>query len=104
MVHSFRMQKSTKKNCPTTKVAELLSDTWTMLIMRALTEGPKRFSELEEWLGDISSRTLTLKLKKLKTQGLLAKSADGLYSPTKKGMGLKIIERAMVAYGKRYLS
>lgn len=92
-----------KGDCPLTKVAELLSDTWTILIMRSLTEGPKRFTELEQWLESISSRTLTLKLKKLSTEGLIEKDVTGYYSPTKKGRGLKIIEAAMIKYNERYL-
>jgi DNA-binding HxlR family transcriptional regulator len=95
--------KESKKTCPITATAELLSDTWTMLIMRALTEGPKRFTELEKWLEDISSRTLTLKLQKLSKQGMVKRTPNGLYMATEKGKGLKVIERAMVAYGKRYL-
>lgn len=90
-------------DCPTTRVAEILSDTWTMLIMRSLTEGPKRFSELEKWLDGISSRTLTLKLETLKQRGLISRSADGVYQATEKGKGLRIIEKAMIEYGKKYL-
>ncbi len=97
------MHEEGKQTCPITKVATLLSDTWTMLIMRALTEGPKRFCELEEWLGKISTRTLTLKLRRLASEGLITKRADGYYIPTKKGTGLKIIERAMIAYSHKYL-
>ncbi|MBP9669234.1 MAG: helix-turn-helix transcriptional regulator [Candidatus Pacebacteria bacterium] len=97
------MAECPKESCPITKVAELLSDTWTMLIMRALTEGPKRFSELEVWLGDISSRTLTLKLTKLQEQGLVEKTEEGTYRATKKGKGLKMIEKAMVKYSEEYL-
>lgn len=97
------MAECPKESCPITKVAELLSDTWTMLIMRALTEGPKRFTELEAWLGDISSRTLTLKLAKLQEQGLVEKTDDGHYRATKKGKGLKMIEKAMVQYSEEYL-
>ncbi|PJC56130.1 transcriptional regulator [Candidatus Kaiserbacteria bacterium CG_4_9_14_0_2_um_filter_41_32] len=97
------MMLGTKQNCPIAKVAELLSDTWTMLIMRALTEGPKRFCELEQWLGNISTRTLTLKLTKLCSQGLVEKQATGLYTATKKGAGLKIIEQAMIKYNDQYL-
>lgn len=93
-----------QSTCPITKVAELLSDTWTMLIMRALTEGPKRFGELEKWLNKISSRTLTLKLAKLIEVGLITKSEEGIYTTTEKGAGLKIIERAMIKYNKLYLS
>lgn len=86
-----------------TATAELLSDTWTMLAMRALTEKPRRFCELERWLDGISTRTLALKLAKLKKLGLLVKSEDGVYRATKKGKGLRAVERAMIAYAKRYL-
>lgn len=93
-----------KATCPITQTAELLSDTWTILIMRALTEGPKRFVELERWLEGISTRTLTLKLEKLKQEGMLVKSQDGLYTATEKGRGLKIIEAAMIRYSDKFLS
>lgn len=92
-----------KHDCPILKVATLLSDTWTMLILRALTEGPKRFGDLERWLDGISTRTLTLKLKKLTEEGLIAKDSSGHYRATKKGDGIKIIEKAMVKYSERYL-
>ncbi len=97
------MTEDGKQACPITRVAELLSDTWTMLIMRALTEGPKRFSELEKWLDGISSRTLTLKLETLKKRELIKKSPEGIYESTEKGKGLRIIEKAMIEYGKKYL-
>ncbi len=93
-----------KATCPLTQTAELLSDTWTMLIMRALTEGPKRFCDLERWLDGISTRTLTLKLEKLKKEGMLLKSQEGIYTATEKGKGIRIIEAAMIRYGKLYLS
>lgn len=92
-----------KHDCPILKVATLLSDTWTMLILRALTEGPKRFCDLEKWLDGISTRTLTLKLKKLTEEELIEKDGTGFYRVTKKGAGIKIIEKAMVTYSKRYL-
>lgn len=99
------MEKGEGKDvCPIRAVAELLSDTWTMLLMRALTESPKRFCELEAWLGTISTRTLTLKLQRLTEQELIIKRDDGYYAPTAKGKGLKIIERAMITYGERYLT
>lgn len=103
MIISKLMKTGEKPDCPITATAELLSDTWTMLIMRALTEGPKRFSNLKDWLGKISTRTLTLKLKRLQDEGLVTKSTDGLYVATKKGLGLKIIEKAMIKYSQLYL-
>lgn len=105
MWYKNEMEKhASKHTCPIAQVAELLSDTWTMLIMRALTEGPKRFCELESWLENISTRTLTLKLKALIEKGLIEKTEEGMYRVTPKGAGLKIIERAMVKYSERYLS
>lgn len=71
--------------------------------MRALTESPKRFTELEGWLEGISTRTLTKKLHILVERGLVRKSADGVYHPTKKGLGLKTVERAMIKYAEKYL-
>ncbi len=96
-------QSESREDCPITGVAEILSDTWTMLIMRSLTEGPKRFGELEKWLDGISSRTLALKLEILKKRDLIEKSDEGLYQTTEKGKGLKIIEKAMIEYAQKYL-
>ena len=89
--------------CPITKVAKLLSDTWTMLVMHALLSGPKRFCELERDLPGISTRTLTLKLKKLVEEGLVAKTSTGAYSATERGRGIRLIENAMKRYEEKYL-
>ena|ERR1700722_6675436 len=93
--------------CPITETAELLSDTWTILIIHALLEKSKGFCELERELVGISTRTLTLKLKKLETEKMIKKSKDGrkdgLYEATAKAKGLKSVERAMRAYGEKFL-
>ncbi len=95
--------KSTGVKCPITKVAILLSDTWTMLIMHFLIDGPKRFCELEKNLAGISTRTLTLKLKKLIDEDMIMKTKDGSYAVTKKGKGLELIENSMRRYEKKYM-
>lgn len=100
----FNNMKAPETPCPITKVAQLLSDTWTMLVMHHLIGGPKRFCELERALPGISTRTLTLKLKKLSTEEMITKNKDGLYSTTDKGKGLKVIENAMKRYQERYLT
>jgi DNA-binding HxlR family transcriptional regulator len=96
--------KAGEVQCPITKVAQLLSDTWTMLIMHYLLEGPQRFCDLERSLEGISTRTLTLKLQKLVQEGLIEKTIDGLYASTKRGKGLRIIENAMRKYNDTYLT
>lgn len=97
------MKDMSHSSCPITRVAALLSDTWTMLIMHALTTGPKRFNELETELTGISTRTLCLKLQKLTEGGLVEKTDTGSYQATRKGAGLKIIEKAMMKYSEQYL-
>ncbi|HEV7449364.1 MAG TPA: helix-turn-helix domain-containing protein [Candidatus Paceibacterota bacterium] len=89
--------------CPVQKTATLLSDTWTMLIIRDLLEGPRRFCELERSLEGISTRTLTLKLKKLESERLVKKLKNGSYCATPRGKGLRAVELAMRRYGEKYL-
>lgn len=104
------MKSTSVKNeptpCPITTVARLLSDTWTMLILHEFTQAPKnatlRFCELERALPGISTRTLTNKLKLIETEGLITKTDAG-YHATKKGLGIKVIEKAMRDYEKKYL-
>ena len=95
--------KPIETTCPVTKVAKLLSDVWTMLIMHALLTAPKRFCEHERELEGISTRTLTNKLKKLEEDGLVIKNSEGAYEATPRGKGLKLIENAMRKYEKEYL-
>lgn len=89
--------------CPVQKAAKLLSDTWTMLILRDLLAGGRRYGELEKSLVGISTRTLSLKLKELEHQGLIKKDGDYIYTLTEKGKGLRIVENAMRKYGQKYL-
>lgn len=99
------MKRSVKKEpkiCPIQKTAELLSDVWTILIIRELISNNMRFCELERDLSGISTRTLTIKLKKLVKEKLVKKS-DVDYTLTPKGKKLGIVFDAMNKYGKTYL-
>jgi DNA-binding HxlR family transcriptional regulator len=93
-----------QKTCPISKVADLLSDPWTMLIIRDLLRQPMHFSELEKSLDGVSSRTLTLKLKRLVKEKILSKdTASHLYSVTTQGAHLGDIIKAMGVYGKKWM-
>lgn len=94
--------KKSPTNCPVSQVAMVLSDTWTMLILHYLFEGPKRFCDLERSLEGISTRTLTLKLSKLIDDQMVLKDTNGQYALTQKGKGLKVVEKAMIRYQKQY--
>ena len=88
-------------NCPISQVATLLSDPWTMLIIRDLLRKEMRFSDLQRSLQGISSRTLTNKINDLENKDIIFKK-DFHYFLTKKGKKLKKILDAMFAYGKSF--
>ena len=50
-------------------------DKWSVLIISRLGEGPRRFNEIKRIIGGISQRMLTLTLRQLKQDGLLARAA-----------------------------
>ncbi|MDR3571857.1 MAG: helix-turn-helix domain-containing protein [Candidatus Pacebacteria bacterium] len=103
----------TDKSCPVGKVATLVGDPCSLLIVRDLLEGPRRFGELENSLGS-STRTLAKKLKVLEHEKIIARkeapAAAGKDSPacvkytlTKKGSALKPTIDAMRVFGAKYL-
>lgn len=59
--------------CPLAKATEILGEKWTILIMRELLMGGRRFSELQRGLGLISPALLTSRLKALEGHGLLVR-------------------------------
>jgi DNA-binding HxlR family transcriptional regulator len=91
-----------KKACPVTTVAGLLSDPWTMLIVHNLlgAKKPMRFCELERALVGVSTRTLTLKLKRLEHKAIVLKTEHG-YRLSKKGSQLAPVIRAMEYFGRK---
>jgi DNA-binding HxlR family transcriptional regulator len=48
-----------------------VGDRWTLLIVAALLDGPRRFGDLEKELGGIAPNVLTQRLRNLESQGLL---------------------------------
>src|SRR5215831_16206146 len=58
-------------------VSEVLArvgDKWTVLVVSAMGDGPKRFNELRRALGSISQRMLTLTLRGLERDGLVTRT------------------------------
>lgn len=96
--------------CPIAMVVDIIGDSCTMLIVRDLLSGPKRFGELKSSLSDVSSRTLTNKLKMLESCGMIARKEFSEkpprveYALTKKGKDLGPIKNAIKKYGEKHLS
>lgn len=90
------------KSCPVARVADILGDSCSLLIVRDLLAEPRRFGELQHSLSGISSRTLTNKLKRLEREALI-RHEDLRYTLTKKGAAFQKVIDAMRAYGRKYL-
>ena len=64
--------------CATTpmgRAIRLIGDAWILLIIINLLRGPKRFNELRELMGHISSKTLTQRLRALEEMGFVQRRA-----------------------------
>lgn len=67
--------------CPIAKASEVIGEKWTVLIIREILMGGRRFSELQRGLGTISPTLLTRRLADLESNGLIyRKTASGARS------------------------
>jgi DNA-binding HxlR family transcriptional regulator len=95
--------------CPVLATARIVSGKWTLLVLRDLAGGARRFSELERSLAGISPRTLSQRLRSLEEEGILDRRVYGEVPPrvdyrlTAKGEDLVPLVQAMRAYGARWL-
>lgn len=59
--------------CGTAHALELVGERWSLLILRELLLGPRRFSDLKASLGGISANVLTQRLEGLEAAGVLVR-------------------------------
>lgn len=67
--------------CPVRDVLDRVGDKWSVLIVRALAGGPKRFGALRREIEDISQRMLTGTLRNLQRDGFLSRTVIPLTPP-----------------------
>ena len=85
--------------CGLARALEILDGRWTLLVVRDLLAGPKRFTELQQGLPGIPSNVLSSRLRALEAAGVVARQllARGVaYGLTDYGRDL---EDAMVRLG-----
>jgi DNA-binding HxlR family transcriptional regulator len=90
------------EDCPICRTADVVCGKWTLLLVRELAEGTSRFSELERSLTGISPRTLSLRLRVLEEEGIVARDECD-YGLTEKGLALLPIIEGLRAYGEQYI-
>ena len=95
--------------CSVAGAAEIVGSKWTVLIVHDLSEGPRRFTELERSCAGISPRTLAERLRWLEAQEIVARQSYPEspprveYALTEKGRALVPIIDSMRAYGTEWL-
>lgn len=94
-----------QKNCPIQRAANVLEGKWTMLILRELLSGTKRFGELRAEILGVSPKTLTERLRILEEQGIISRQIYPEipprveYSLTELGEKVRPIIEAMSVWG-----
>jgi len=103
------MNEVTEPRCGCIAAAlKILGDKWSGFIIRELTAGPRRFSELQAALTGISPRTLSQRLDFLEAEAVIIKKTYAEvpprveYSLTPKGEDLTPILQSMIAWGDKY--
>jgi len=90
--------------CPANAALNLLSERWTLHIVRALLRKTKRFNEIGREIG-LNPATLSERLRALEEEGVLTRTVVSAMPPhveyalTEKGQALNCIFEALGAWG-----
>jgi DNA-binding HxlR family transcriptional regulator len=89
--------------CPVARASEILGDRWTILIMREMILGSRRFNEIERGLPGISRSLLASRLRDLQRSGVIERLPGAVhateYHLTQAGRDLKVVIEALGAWG-----
>jgi DNA-binding HxlR family transcriptional regulator len=97
------------QNCSVARTLELVGDRWTLLVIRDVALGLRRFDQLLENLG-VASNVLTDRLNRLVSESVLERVRYSErperfeYHLTKKGSELGVALLALMQWGDRHLS
>jgi DNA-binding HxlR family transcriptional regulator len=95
-------------SCPVSRAVEVLDGRWTILVVRDLLGGTRRFGELRESLAGISPKTLTDRLRSLEARGLVVRTMYPEipprveYSLTPAGRSLEPVLAALADWGRAH--
>ncbi len=96
-------------SCAVAATADIIASKWTPILLHDMSEGPRRFKELESACPGISPRTLAERLKALEAEGILLRRSFPEspprveYTLSDKGQALLPIIDAMREFGRNWL-
>ncbi|WP_221177275.1 winged helix-turn-helix transcriptional regulator [Nocardioides marmoriginsengisoli] len=101
--------KSYDQPCTIATALDRVGDRWTLLVLRELSFGEQRFTDLRGALPGIASNLLTDRLRDLEAAGLVeqhelpAPAARTVYRLTRDGTRIRPVLRALAQFGMPYL-
>ena len=101
-------KKEYGQRCPVARTLELVGDRWTLLIVRDLLGGTRRFQDLQTGLPGLAPNILSDRLKLMEEHGLVARRFYSDHPPraeyalTAKGQELGMVIGALAAWGSRH--
>lgn len=101
--------KAYDQYCPIACSLGLVGERWTLLVVRELMAGPKRYTDLVAGLHGIGTNILADRLKELEAAGLVEKhklpppAASTVYELTASGRQLRPVLHELARFGARYL-
>jgi DNA-binding HxlR family transcriptional regulator len=96
--------------CPIAAGLDLIGDRWTLLMLRELSMGDRRFTDLRADLPGIAPNLLTERLRSLQSIGLVTAvelpppAARSVYRLTEEGRRIEPVLRSVARFGAHYLS
>lgn len=94
--------------CPVARTLDIVGDRWTILVLRDLSWGRRRFSALLESLQGISANLLSGRLKKLEENGMIERVFYSDHPPraeyrlSQKGKAFISVLVALREYGEQW--
>ena len=98
-----------RQYCPLARTLDVAGDRWVLLIVRELTPGPRRFTDLIDGLPGIPRNLLADRLRALERDGIVARrelpppAARQVYELTGDGRDLAEAMGTLIAWGARRL-
>ncbi len=98
--------RSYRQNCALAIALDLIGERWTLLIVRELLLGPRRFKDLEANLPGIGTNLLSARLARLADNGIVERrrpeGGHPSYRLTELGRGLKPAVTALIRWGMHF--
>lgn len=94
--------------CPVETTLKMIGKKWTIIILRELLSGTKRFGELKTSVKGISQKVLTTNLRKMEEDGLVTRKVYNNVPPrvdytlTDVGYSLASVLDSMADWGEGY--